>query len=51
MSMRPRRIDRVIQVADRLQFQLFSEKKSEVDALLRDLDQVTQRMSETAAFQ
>jgi hypothetical protein len=43
-------LDRVIQIADRLQFQLLSQNESEVDALLRDLDQITHRMSETAAF-
>ena len=43
-------LDRVIQIADRLQFQLLSQNVSDVDALLRDLDQITQRMSETAAF-
>jgi hypothetical protein len=42
-------LDRVIQIADRLQFQLFSQNKSDADALLRDLDQITQWMSETAA--
>lgn len=42
-------LDRVIQIADRLQFQLLSQNESDVDALLRDLDQITQRM--TAAFQ
>jgi hypothetical protein len=44
-------LDRVIQIADRLQFQLLSQNESDVDALLRDLDQITQRMSETAALQ
>ena len=43
-------LDRVIQIADRLQFQLLSQNESDVDALLRDLDQITQRMSEIAAF-
>jgi hypothetical protein len=43
-------LDRVIQIADRLQFQLLSQNVSDVDALLRDLDQITQRMSEIAAF-
>jgi len=43
-------LDRVIQIADRLQFQLLSQKESDVDALLRDLDQITLRMSQTAAF-
>ena len=43
-------LDRVIQIADRLQFQLLSQNESDVHALLRDLDQITQRMSETAAF-
>jgi len=37
--------DRVIQIADRLQFQLVNQHESEVDALLRDLDQITQRMT------
>jgi hypothetical protein len=39
-------LDRMIQIADRLQFQLFSQNKSDVDALLRDLDQIIQWMSE-----
>jgi hypothetical protein len=43
-------LDRVIQIADRLQFQLLSQNESDVDALLRDLDQITQRMSEIAAL-
>jgi hypothetical protein len=43
-------LDRVIQIADRLQFRLLSQNESDVEALLRDLDQITRRMSETAAF-